>query len=132
MNDALALLQHERRKSGTSIVLKKPVHDCLIHGFSVELTQAIYNLMHNACLSAPHEGFEIEICSNRGFAEIHIRNIVEPEAPKNHGFGVGFHIARSIIEAHEGSITPDNRNDHFHTLVKIPETLVDDTQHSAF
>jgi signal transduction histidine kinase len=123
MDDALALLQPDMRKSGAHIMLKRPTEDCFIYGYSVELTQAMYNLMHNAFLSAPHDGFAVDIRSNNGCAEVHIRNIAEPTAPKNHGFGVGFHIARSIIEAHDGYVTLEQQGAQFHTLIILPETL---------
>lgn len=131
IDDAIALLQPELRKSGTQITLRWFTDNSHISGYSVELTQAIYNLMHNAFQSAPHSGFQIGIHSFNNFAEIQIQNGIEPDAPKNNGFGVGYYIARSIIEAHDGSVTLENCGEQFYTIIKLPEALAHDARRAG-
>lgn len=121
LKDAVELLRHEQDKGGGGIRITEQSEDIFISGYSVELTQAFYNFLHNALQSAQKGGVTVDVAVRDAVVTVSIQNPVLKKAPHGNGFGIGFHIARTIIEAHYGQVTLDNRREEFRTLITLPQ-----------
>lgn len=122
---AAALLTPELRRDGLALRLTLDDDDVRVRGDRVLLEQVLVNLIHNA-MHAMHgrPRGSIELASRRVDQGVRISVIdegpgVPPEqldqifAPffttRPDGLGLGLNICRTIVEAHGGAMTVDNR-----------------------
>lgn len=129
LNDVARLLNSDAVIRNVSIVLQSDGSAAVVHGDRVQLQQVVLNLIVNALESfaeptARNRRVVVRSrCSGRDLVEVEVIDngggfIVPPESAfealqttKPAGMGLGLSIARSIIEAHAGSIRASNNPD---------------------
>jgi signal transduction histidine kinase len=126
VSESLALVAHDTRARRVEVDVALPAGPCVVNGDQVLLQQVFVNLMMNAMDAmgeTPPDRRRISVQSTVGQdrVEVSVRDagtglpakidghVFEPfVTTKTHGIGIGLAIARTIVEAHRGSI--DARN----------------------
>ena len=126
VNDTLALVAHDMIARQVEVATELPANPCVINGDPVLLEQVFVNLVMNAMdamVETPPGRRRITISSVVNSANVEVS--VHDKGPgfsadladrlftpfvttKQHGLGIGLAIVRSIVEAHDGSITARN------------------------
>jgi len=126
VNDAVALVAHDMRARQVEVSVSVPASSGEISGDPVLLQQVFVILMMNAMdamAPSPPDQRHIQISAevSRASIEVSVRD-TGPGLPedlisrlftpflttKPHGLGIGLAIARSLVDAHGGSITARN------------------------
>lgn len=123
VEDVLAILRAESRRRETPVEVELAAEDTEVLGDPVQIQQVIINLLLNAldaCAELPaaqrrvriatavtREGVHLTVAdSGRGIAADVLPRLFDPFfSTKGGGMGLGLSIARSIVEAHGGTIT---------------------------
>jgi signal transduction histidine kinase len=126
VRDSLALVAHDLRTREIEIVVDLSSSPCVIDGDPVLLQQVLVNLMMNAIdamaetpkawrrltITTALRGADVELSvrdSGIGLAPRFDGTVFTPfVTTKPHGLGIGLTIARTIVDAHDGTI--DGRN----------------------
>lgn len=97
------------------------LNDDVVHGYDIEIRQAILNLVNNAIAAAP-EGSQITVRTRhtKGDVEIVVINEVDPHTPRRAGMGVGLIVARSIAEAHGGHLRRQISEFEYQCVIQLP------------
>ena len=135
-DDILVLAESKNQQINASIT-----DNILVNGDKTRIYQLLLNLADNAVKYTPeNEWIDISLQQDDGFAEFTIKDngigISENNLPhvferfyrvdksrsrKTGGYGLGLAVCKTIIEAHNGSISIDSRENRGTTLVvKIP------------
>ena len=144
VNDTLALVAYDIRARHVEVSVNLSLDSCVVSGDPVLLQQVLVNLLINAMdamAETPQERRRILISSaaRRADVELSVRD-TGPGLPvelvdrlftpfvttKPHGLGIGLAIARSIVEAHGGSISARNAPDGgamFTVTLRLREVL---------
>lgn len=103
------------------------VTEHVVHGYDIEIRQAILNLVNNAAAAAP-EGSEVTVQTRdaQGDVEIVVTNRLDPKATRRSGMGVGLIVARSIAEAHGGHLRRHISETEYQCVIQLP--LVGDSE----
>lgn len=108
-NEAASLLRSEFPDSDGALTVD--VGDVLFtFGREIELVQALVNLLRNALAAANGRSVRLSAVAEGETVHMTILNAFEADGADYPGMGLGFFIARTIIEAHGGSLHLD-RND---------------------
>lgn len=127
-----AVLHTEKSHPGYEINVQLPEEYIEVMADARLLSQVFINLLDNAVKHTPPNG-EIKVTVNlmkeqraeivvldtgEGIAEKDLPHIfdlfytsVEKEADVKHGIGLGLAVSKSVVEAHNGTITAENRKD---------------------
>jgi signal transduction histidine kinase len=100
-----ALVRPEAGNAGVPLDVRIETAELFVTGHEVELTQALLNLVRNAIQAAKASIVTIEVVAEAGFASIFLTNSDTQAASGPGGMGVGALVARTIVEAHGGSLT---------------------------
>ncbi|MET0677157.1 MAG: ATP-binding protein [Bradyrhizobium sp.] len=127
VGEALDLVSGLAHARGVIVESVLPLDPLLVQGDRIQLQQVLLNLMINAAdamedIDKSRRRIVVRAGADRGFAEIEIvdnghgipdgkvSEVFEPFfTTKQKGMGMGLSIARTILEAHDGRISAENR-----------------------
>jgi len=123
VNDTLTLVAHDLRERQVKVTINAPPNPCIVDGDAVLLEQVLVNLALNAIdamadtppdlrfititiSSDAVRGVEVSVRdTGSGLTADLVGDVFTPYVTtKPHGLGIGLAIARTIVEAHGGSI----------------------------
>jgi PAS domain S-box-containing protein len=126
VRESVALVAHDTKSKHVQVDVDLPLDPCFVAGDPVLLQQVVVNLLMNAIdamADTPTERRRILVQSDTasGNVEVAVRDagtglpasvdgkLFEPfVTTKTNGMGIGLNIARTIIEAHRGTIAARN------------------------
>jgi signal transduction histidine kinase len=148
VSDLLALVASEALKRSVQIGTNLPPGIPRLLGDRTQIQQVLLNLVINgmdAMKDTPPDARQLGIecrCIDGGFVEFQVvdngcgippENLASVFSPfittKEHGFGLGLSIARSIVAAHGGRIWAENNpagGATFHFTIRIAESRTND------
>ncbi|HMO45987.1 MAG TPA: ATP-binding protein [Rubrivivax sp.] len=136
--DTAVILRGEARQRGIEMQMSLHAQDDVVLGDPVQLQQVLLNLWLNAmdaCAALPaarrrielrsrSEGAAVELVMRdhgRGFGEAGVAQVFEAfHSTKDTGMGLGLSIARSIVEAHDGTISAIAHPDGAEFRMQLP------------
>jgi signal transduction histidine kinase len=129
VREGVAVVGHEMSSRQVQVLVNLPSAPCVVQGDRVLLQQVIVNILMNALdamAGTPPERRGIRVSGEFGAGTIDVAirdggsglaadfggRVFEPfVTTKRHGLGIGLTIARSIIEAHGGTMSASNNPD---------------------
>jgi signal transduction histidine kinase len=144
VEDVLAILRAESRRRESLIEVELAAEDTEVLGDPVQIQQVIINLLLNAldaCAEMPaaqrrvriatavtRDGVQLTVTdSGRGIAPDVLPRLFDPFfSTKGGGMGLGLAIARSIVEAHGGTITAASAGQGAQFRLTLPAAAPED------
>jgi signal transduction histidine kinase len=100
---AAQIVSPELRTGGGRINTSAVAPDLVVQAQEIELTQALVNLLRNAIAASPGAAIGLHVQAARDEVRIEVSNPVTAPGSGD-GMGVGLVIARTIVEAHGGTL----------------------------
>lgn len=93
--------------------------DLVIQAQEIELTQAVVNLLRNASAASPGETIVLNVSNDGEEVRVAVSNPIARTCPPP-GMGVGLVIARTIVEAHGGTLVREDASDRISFVLSLP------------
>lgn len=120
LQTASQIVDAELRAGGGRIECQGAAPDLVVQAQEIELTQALVNLLRNAAVASPGAAVSLHTEARGEEARITVANPLPPDAPETAGMGVGLVIARTIVEAHGGTLTRQDRPGMARFVITLP------------
>ncbi|WP_454798088.1 ATP-binding protein [Novosphingobium lindaniclasticum] len=124
LNTVEQMLRPELRARGCRLVCGEIDPDLIVHIQEIELTQALVNLVRNGIAATADSVVRIDIAADADELALHVSNRSHatpmPSASEHAGMGVGLIIARTIVEAHGGSLLRTDRSENVCFTLRLP------------
>lgn len=111
----------ELRRVGARLEVVVVPPDLVVQAQEIELTQALVNLLRNAISAAPDGLVRLKAAQAGDEVRITLRNAFVPEKQGGgQGMGVGLIIARTIVEAHGGTLMQEENGQEMVFTLRLP------------
>lgn len=120
LQTASQIVAAELRASGGRIALPAIAPDLVVQAQEIELTQALVNLLRNALTASPGQAISLHAEARRDEVQIAVTNTLAAPCEPTAGMGVGLVIARTIVEAHGGTLVRQDAPGLARFIVSLP------------
>lgn len=122
LQTASQIVSAEMRASGGRIECLGVPPDLVVQAQEIELTQALVNLLRNALTASPGEAVSVGAKHHRDEVRIEVSNPLTAASttPNGAGMGVGLVIARTIVEAHGGTLVRQDIPGSARFIISLP------------
>ncbi|MFC6622558.1 sensor histidine kinase [Novosphingobium panipatense] len=117
---ACQIVAAEAGSQGRTVDLAALPPDLVVQVQEIELIQALVNLLRNALAASPQGTASVAAATAGEFVKIIIANPRPVRRTQGAGMGVGLIIARTIVEAHGGTIVRDDDAAETRFVLSLP------------
>lgn len=120
MQTANQIVAPELRAVGARIACPGAGPDLIVQAQEIELTQALVNLLRNAIAASPGQTILLHAEARGDEVAMEVTNPLDAASPATSGMGIGLVVARTIVEAHGGTLTRQDAPGLARFIVSLP------------
>lgn len=117
---ARQIVAPDLRVQACSLEIQVPSSDLTVEAQEIELTQALVNLLRNAIAATSDATVRLAARQSGEQVEIEVLNNLASPVEGRGGMGIGLIIARTIVEAHGGSLTRISETGSARFVISLP------------